>query len=513
MTTCPRFLPTLMFGLTLGHCVLLASSALAAPPEGEAVEGPTATEPVAEAVAEPEPDVAEPEPELKPEPVAEPEPEPHVATAEPTPTKVDKSSLPWRYRVGIVAQTRERNRKDIPWIKRWAPERLMTEVGVFAGMLFPAENHDFYNPDSGYKPLWKVSPELGLRAAFFPERFIGVEAEGAGILGRVRTSTDDPAALWTARGHLVLQLPWWNVTPFVLVGGGAMGVSSNALILGNDVDPAMHWGGGVKVFLNRYVALRVEGRHVLAAKQATQNSFTSHGEFLAGLSITLGRAKPLPEPPPDPDRDKDGFINDRDDCPDTPGVSPDGCPARDSDKDGFVDTEDACIYEAGVEPDGCPIRDKDGDGIPDTTDACIERPETHNGFEDEDGCPDEVPEEVREFSGIIEGIEFDLDSTEITEGSKPTLDRAVKVLTDYPDIRLEIVGHTDNEGTTEYNLELSQGRADSVKRYFTERGIGEARIETRGAGEKEAIASNETEEGRAKNRRTEFKILKVKRAE
>jgi OOP family OmpA-OmpF porin len=499
MTTCARLLSILMFG----HCALLASSALAAaPPESEA-----------EAQAEPAPSEdsaasasgsasgAIEGPSIAPEPI------------EPEPAQVDKASLPWRYRVGIVAQTRERKRKDIPWIKRWAPERLMAEIGVFGGLLFPAENHDFYDPEAGFKPLWISNGGLGLRAAFFPERFIGVEAEGGAFLGHVRTNDNDPAVLWNARGHVVAQLPWWNVTPFVLVGGGGVGVSSNQLVLGNDVDPAMHWGGGVKFFLHRYIALRVEGRHVLAPRQATQNSFSSHGEFLAGLTFTLGRAKPLPEPPPDPDRDKDGFPNERDDCPDTPGVSPDGCPARDTDKDGFVDTEDACPYEAGVEPDGCPIRDQDGDGIPDATDKCIDRPETDNGFEDEDGCPDEIPEEVREFSGVIEGIEFDHDSTEITERSKPTLDRALRVLTDYPDIRIEIVGHTDNEGTAEYNLELSQGRADSVKRYFVAGGVDESRLQTRGAGQKEPIASNDTEEGRAKNRRTEFKILEASRAE
>lgn len=505
MTTCVRLLSILLFG----HCALLASSALAAaPPEGEAeaeaepTSDDAAAAPAEDSAASGSASIAVEGPAIAPEPI---EPEPAA--------EVDKASLPWRYRVGIVAETRERKRKDIPWIKRWAPERLVAEVGLYGGLLFPAENHDFYDPDAGFKPLWISNGGLGLRAAFFPERFIGVEAEGGAFLGHVRTSDNDPAVLWNARGHVIAQLPWWNVAPFVLVGAGAVGVSSNIVVLGTDIDPAIHWGGGVKFFLHRYVALRVEGRHVIAPRQATQNSFTSHGEFLAGLSFTLGRAKPLPEPPPDPDRDKDGFPNERDDCPDTPGVSPDGCPARDTDKDGFVDTEDACPYEAGVEPDGCPIRDQDRDGIPDTTDKCIDRPETDNGFEDEDGCPDEIPEEVREFSGIIEGIEFDLDSTDITERSKPTLDRALKVLTDYPDIRIEIVGHTDNEGTTEYNDELSQGRADSVKRHFVAGGIDESRIETRGAGEKEPIASNDTEEGRAKNRRTEFKILKAARAQ
>src|SRR5690606_31353821 len=179
---------------------------------------------------------------------------------------------------------------------------------------------------------------------------------------------------------------------------------------------------------------------------------------------------------------------------------------RDTDKDGFVDTEDACPYEAGVEPDGCPIRDRDGDGIPDSADNCPDQPETDNGFEDEDGCPDEIPEEVREFSGIIQGIEFELDSAAIRDGSKPILDRAIKVLEEYPDIRIEIVGHTDDQGTPEHNLQLSKDRAEAVKKYLVDGGIDESRLETRGAGESEPIASNADEAGRAKNRRTEFKI-------
>jgi OmpA-OmpF porin, OOP family len=431
---------------------------------------------------------------------------------EPAPA-ADTSALPWKLQVGIVAQTQNRKRTDFPWIKRWAPERLMIEVGLFGGMFFPAQNHDFYNPVSGHKPLWIVNGEAGMRVAFFPERYIGVEVEGAGILGRARTSTDDIAPLWAFRGHVIAQLPWWSVTPFVLVGAGAMGVSSHPLILGKDVDPSVHWGGGLKVYIHRYVGLRVEGRQVLAAKQATQRSFTSHSEFLAGFVFTLNRAKPRQAPPPNPDRDGDGFLNERDSCPDVPGVSPDGCPPRDTDKDGFVDTEDACPYEAGVEPDGCPIRDRDGDGIPDHLDKCPDQAETDNGFEDEDGCPDEIPEEVREFSGIIQGIEFELNSAAIRDSSKPTLDRAIKVLDEYPDIRIEIVGHTDNQGTDEHNLELSKNRAEAVKQYLVDGGVDESRLTTRGAGRSEPVASNDTDEGRAKNRRTEFKIVKTKRAQ
>ncbi len=432
---------------------------------------------------------------------AEPKPEP---TPEPTPA----SEPPPASEPKTGAQSREMKRRDVEWIRRWAPERNMGEIGVFGGVFLPAVNHDFYNPQSGQKPLWAVAGDVGLRGAFFPLPYLGVELEGAGMIGRIRSTTNDPAILWAARGHVVLQLPFWNIVPFVLGGAGAMGIQSPKILLGNDVDPVAHWGGGVKIYLNRWLGLRVEGRHLIGAREATQRSYTNHAEVLGGLFITLGRAKPAKQAPPDPDRDDDGFLNDRDRCPDVPGVSPDGCAPRDSDEDGFVDSEDACPYEKGVEPDGCPIRDQDRDGIVDDRDECIDRPETDNGFEDEDGCPDELPEGIKEFSGVIEGIEFELDSTVVLDGSKAVLDRAIKVLDEYPDIRIEIVGHTDNEGTPEYNEKLSRERAESVEKYLVDHGIDDARLETRGAGESEPRTTNDTEDGRAKNRRTEFKILK-----
>jgi OOP family OmpA-OmpF porin len=475
------------------------------------------------------PDVAadsEAEPESAPAPAAEPAAEPEAAPAsDPAPADASEpASQPdpagESASAGISppktgAQSRDLKRKDVKWIRRWAPERNMGEIGVFGGVFLPALDHDFYAPQSGQKPLWAVAGDVGLRGAFFPLPYLGVEVEGAAIPGKIRSSTNDPAILWAARGHVILQLPFWNVVPFVLGGAGAMGISSPPILLGKDVDPVAHWGGGVKLYINRWIGLRVEARHVIGAKEATQRSFTNHAEILGGLIITLGRAKPEKLPPPDPDRDDDGFLNDRDNCPDTPGVSPDGCPPRDTDEDGFVDTEDACPYEKGVEPDGCPIRDDDGDGIPndrdgtpDDPDGCKDKPETDNGWEDEDGCPDELPEKIKEFSGVIEGIEFELDSAIIRDVSKEILDRAVKVLEEYPDIRIEIVGHTDDEGTTEYNEKLSRERAEAVEKYLVDKGIDDARLETRGAGESEPLTSNATEEGKAKNRRTEFKIIK-----
>ncbi|EDM81803.1 OmpA domain protein [Plesiocystis pacifica SIR-1] len=418
-------------------------------------------------------------------------------------------------KTNAALESTDKKRLDVPWLERWAPERNMAEIGVYGGLFFPSDDHDFYHPDTApQKPLWQLNGAVGLRASFQPLTFLGVEAEGGVLPSKIRSSTNDTVILWKVRGHLIAQLPYWSVSPFVLIGGGAMGVNSPNILLGDDIDPAMHWGGGLKVYVNRWIALRVEGRHILSAKSANQRDFTSHAELLAGLSFTLGRQKPKPIVPEDPDRDKDGFENAVDSCPDTPGVSPDGCPPRDTDEDGWIDTEDECPYEAGVEPDGCPIRDTDGDGILDDTDACIDEPEKVNGYKDEDGCPDEVPIAVREFTGVIEGIEFEYNSATIREGkSKEVLDAAIKVLEEYPEIRIKVVGHTDNQGTPEYNKKLSTDRADAVKQYLAEGGIAEDRIETFGAGQSDPLTTNETEEGRAKNRRTEFEIIKKAKPE
>jgi OOP family OmpA-OmpF porin len=158
------------------------------------------------------------------------------------------------------------------------------------------------------------------------------------------------------------------------------------------------------------------------------------------------------------------------------------------------------------EYEGCPIPDTDGDGILDPDDACPKEPETVNGFEDEDGCPDQAPD-TDTFTGVIEGIFFDVDQATIRSTAAPKLDAAIETLKKHPSLKIEISGHTDSKGNDAYNVDLSQRRADAVKQYMVERGIDASRIETRGAGENEPIASNATRPGRAQNRRIEFKLL------
>lgn len=373
------------------------------------------------------------------------------------------------------------------WIYRWAPERGMGEVGVFGGVWFPNRELELFEadlslPDQGRKSFRRVAPDFGVRGAYFPLRHFGVEAEVAAM--PLRTDPEgDRAWAWNPRGHLVGQVGLWSVTPFVLLGAGALGVSSGRDVVGSEVDIAIHYGGGVKVFVNRYVMLRLDLRDVVTNRVGVAEGSVRSPEILLGLSVTLGRKRGKTRGMATP-RDKDGdrVLDEDDYCPDVYGEAPRGCPQ-------------VCID------------DNDADGIANPEDACPEQPETRNGFEDGDGCPDEVPPELSALAGVMEGVNFDTDSDRIKAAGKPVLDRAVEIMNKYPQLRVEVSGHTDSNGSYRHNVDLSRRRAESVKRYMVDKGVDAGRIETRGAGPDEAIDTNATAEGRAKNRRIEFKLL------
>ncbi len=436
------------------------------------------------------------------------------------------------------------NDTSVKWIRRCRPERNMFELGIFGGIFMPGGSaHELFDPvrqlqslQSGGEEFWKpyrrVAPEIGARFAYYPLSFLGGEIEG-GVMPTHITNTDSPdtrAILFNFRAHVIGQIPFWRITPFVLVGGGAIGTTG---ALGNDIDESTHYGGGVKYYISHYAMLRLDVRNVVAARLRVDNGAVIYPEVLLGLSLTLNRKKKAPaaekdsdgdgfldnadscpfEPGiapdgcPERDRDGDGFMDSQDACPDVPGVAPDGCPLKDRDGDGFLDIVDKCPDDPGVEPDGCPIPDTDGDGILDPDDACIPDPETQNGYQDTDGCPDEVPKEVVRFTGRIKGITFETNKAEIRSSSRPTLDDAVKVLKDFPDVRIEISGHTDSQGDRDHNVDLSKRRAEAVKQYMVDKGIDASRIETAGFGPDVPVDTNDTKAGRANNRRIEFKLL------
>jgi OOP family OmpA-OmpF porin len=276
------------------------------------------------------------------------------------------------------------------------------------------------------------------------------------------------------------------------------------------------------------VMLRLDVRDVVSYERGPDNVWASHSpEFLLGLSGTFGRNKdkPLPklapEPPPllrDPvDTDGDGMSDSADACPGAAETvndyrDEDGCPESDRDNDKLWDDQDPCPDAAESindfqDDDGCPESDRDGDGLFDDQDTCPDQAETANGYQDQDGCADEVPAEVQAFTGAIKGITFDVNQDTIRRSSLETLDRAVQVLRDHPDIRIHISGHTDDAGSRDHNVDLSMRRAESVKRYLVEHGIDAGRITTEGLGPDKPVDSNETKTGRANNRRIEFEII------
>jgi outer membrane protein OmpA-like peptidoglycan-associated protein len=205
---------------------------------------------------------------------------------------------------------------------------------------------------------------------------------------------------------------------------------------------------------------------------------------------------------PVPDTDKDGVFDDKDKCPDMAGYPElDGCPYPDRDKDGVTDNKDRCPDEPGsTKNDGCPIKDRDGDGVSDDTDRCPDTP----GPASNHGCPEDVKTKL---TYIAKDIYFHTDKATLQEVSHDPLNQLVDILNKYPNALLSIEGHTDNTGPSSHNLKLSKDRAKSVLNYLVSKGIDAHRLTAVGYGEERPIATNNTPEGRSRNRRVVLKII------
>lgn len=405
-----------------------------------------------------------------------------------------------------------------------APQAAHAEItaGVFAGGHFFNDNNklsrqDVATPDNGLNH----SGIVGLRLGYVPIPRLAIEAE----LGIIPTGTHDGTSylgVLNVRGHLLLNLLTGRVRPFLLAGGGGMfSMMSIGSRLSADSEAALHAGAGLQVDVTKLWGLRIDGRAVFP--QALSSALTTEGEILfsfAGRFDTQSAAPPPPPPPPSPsvvpatpppvvDSDGDGIVDTIDKCPSASGLPANaGCPDLDGDNDGVVDRLDKCPMEAGIkENEGCADKDSDGDGIVDRLDKCPTEPETKNQFQDDDGCADEVPKAVAQFSGAIAGIVFAPNRTEITTATRPVLDQAVAVLKEHTSVRLQIEGHTDNAGPAEQNRALSQQRADAVRQYMIDKGIDGSRLTAVGFGPDKPVADNKTPDGRAKNRRVEFTRL------
>jgi OOP family OmpA-OmpF porin len=345
------------------------------------------------------------------------------------------------------------------------------------------------------------------------------------------------------------------IRPYVFAGVGAILFDNDLNFHQEKIDYALPTaGGGINFRLSPVINLNLQETFSFSNKDrrdgvnaGKNDSYLSH---MVGLTFNLGQTK---------DSDKDGVPDKMDNCPDTPAgtaVDKNGCPL-DKDNDGVPDLEDRCPDVAGsaslqgcpdsdndgvadiddkcpntkpnskVDTTGCPLDndkdgvlndedrcpdvaglvslkgcpDSDGDGVADIDDRC---PKTKGTFANK-GCPEITPQDTKKITYIASKLFFENASDKLKVASLVQLDELVTLLNHYEGANLLIEGHADSNGSDAYNLDLSQRRTNSVKKYLVEKGIAEDRLTAVGFGESKPIASNKTSLGRAKNRRVELK--------
>lgn len=290
----------------------------------------------------------------------------------------------------------------------------------------------------------------------------------------------------------------WN--PYLSLGAGhaEFGGSAPPFTPGTDHDETrVNVGAGVRYNVSDSIALRGDLREFHGIDESTFDTVAS-----LGISFAFNRTVGTPAPQ---DSDNDGVMDPRDQCQDTPmGVSVDnrGCES-DADNDGVADSRDQCPNTpagAQVNSRGCEA-DSDNDGVVNSRDEC---PNTAAGAKvDSTGC-----EGTTETVETIElSVQFPNNSSVIGDRFDSEIRRVAEFMEQYPETTVEIAGHSDSRGDADYNQFLSQRRAEAVANRLTGAlGIDEDRVSAVGYGESQPVASNETEAGRAENRRVEARI-------
>ncbi len=444
----------------------------------------------------------------------------------------------------------------------------VVELGGFGGWHIVSDRSDIGKPDS-QKQVPADSGIFGLRLGYFVFDQVALEVEVMIAPTDASGDSSDDATMFGYRGNLVIELAdieSLGGTLALIAGFGGLTTTASdkngtaGYTGGVDAGSAYmpHVGLSAKVVIGESWGLRFDGRTFFGPASDLDDgaSLTPDWEATMGFYKHFGGRKPAPVEEPEPvvegpkDSDGDGLNDDKDACPDKAEdrddfEDADGCPDPDNDKDGIGDATDRCVNEAEdvdnfedddgcpeadndkdgladladkcpnepedkdgfADEDGCPDPDNDGDGVADANDKCPDQQETKNGYQDSDGCFDDVPKAVAKFTGVIQGINFDTGKATIKKNSFRVLDQAVKVLQDYPELRLEIGGHTDDVGGEEVNRKLSQDRAQAVKDYFVAKGISEDRVRAVGYSTDKPLAAGASKKARAKNRRVEFTLI------
>ena len=204
-----------------------------------------------------------------------------------------------------------------------------------------------------------------------------------------------------------------------------------------------------------------------------------------------------------PDADNDGVADYKDKCPYLKGVpEANGCP--DTDGDGVADQYDACPTEVGPKSNnGCPELDTDGDGVLDKVDKC----KFDVGPASNNGCPLIDVNLEKKLSELASSILFISGTDQYYHKFQKQLDEIAELMKQHKNLKFQIQGYTDNTGSEELNLKLSLSRVNAILNYLVSKGVNQFNLQVKGFGESMPIATNETAEGRAKNRRVVIKIV------
>ena len=384
-------------------------------------------------------------------------------------------------------------------------------------------------------------------------RYIGAgfSAEVDGSLNKIKkgfNGVSQDESFWNAnlqakyalRRLFTTESGWFD--PYLKLGGGYTSYKSEY----SEKDGAVKLlaGGGINFWFTDHLGLNVQTGY----NHGFQKDGTDYFQHSAGIVIKFGAKDTDKDGIPDkddacpdvagpkefngcPDTDGDGIPDKDDACPDVAGLKEfNGCP--DTDGDGIADKDDACPEVAGLkEFNGCP--DTDGDGVPDKDDKCPDVagpaenggcpwPDTDgDGVLDKDdqcvneagpasnnGCPEPNDDDQKCLNQYAKTILFDTGKATIKFQSAEVLNQIINVLKKFPKSRFRIEGYTDSTGNKQRNITLSQNRADAVKIYLIQGGIDQSRLESKGYGPENPIASNKTRKGRELNRRVEINLIK-----
>lgn len=355
-------------------------------------------------------------------------------------------------------------------------------------------NQGGFSEDFGNSDHWNVGvPAIGVYRTIKKDLSLGINFAFAGV---TKIEGQSNRNLRYFSSDLQLKYAFFRdkaFSPYARLGAGVSSFNNDASTANNitaEKRSAGHWVGtfGIDLKLTEKFGFFLETNF----KNAFGDEGIPHFNHSLGFSYGLGTY----------DSDQDGVPDNRDECVNTPGLQAlNGCP--DKDGDGIRDSEDNCPEEAGPEDNkGCPWPDRDNDGVLDKDDTCPDEA----GLAEDNGCP-VVTKEIIEQLNIAGGqIYFQVGSSRLTGATIHASIQRIKSFMD-ADERIELIieGHTSSDGSAVRNLRLSEERANSLRARLIELGIAPHRLEAEGYGETRLIATNDTDTGRSRNRRVEFK--------